>query len=240
MRIALLLAGEMRTFDHPSVMKKLQDGLLSKHDCHIFISTWNRRGYSHGHGSGAPNATSEQEITEDLLRRVYQHFLKGFNIEEESLWAETLDDFRKEVYTSGFVWQGLNIKGTSIPQLYKIYDAHRLMKTFPSTYDLVIRSRPDNLFQGLRDDFLDPKRLYAINCPGAWYPKRVYDVFFYSGPEVMEVVCQAYHHCEEIIKDDFDNGLHPRDACRMLYVWAHVLNGIPVVDLPYQATVIQR
>ena len=45
MRIALLICGQMRTFDHPKVLNYLNK-LIEKFNCDVFLSTWNNRGIS--------------------------------------------------------------------------------------------------------------------------------------------------------------------------------------------------
>ena len=45
MRIALLLCGQMRTFDHPKVLEHT-NRLSEKFNCDAFISTWKNRGVS--------------------------------------------------------------------------------------------------------------------------------------------------------------------------------------------------
>ena len=45
MRTALLLCGQMRTFDHPKVLE-YTNKLSEKFDCDVFISTWKNRGVS--------------------------------------------------------------------------------------------------------------------------------------------------------------------------------------------------
>ena len=45
MKIALLICGQMRTFDHPKVLKYLNQ-FIKKFNCDVFLSTWNNRGIS--------------------------------------------------------------------------------------------------------------------------------------------------------------------------------------------------
>ena len=47
MRIALLLCGQMRTFDHPKVNEYVNK-LIDKFNCDVFVSTWKDRGVFYG------------------------------------------------------------------------------------------------------------------------------------------------------------------------------------------------
>jgi hypothetical protein len=42
-----------------------------------------------------------------------------------------------------------------------------------------------------------------------------------------------------LIDHPFENGLHKRDACRILYAQA-LVHGIPVDDLPYEVCRVKR
>ncbi len=156
-------------------------------------------------------------------------------------WETTLEGCWKTVYTEGFEWNGGHIRGTVVPQLFGIWDANRLRREYEvatgAKYDLVIRCRPDVIFTPHSRSVYEsvvPNTIYAINnkASGAYYPQRIYDIFFFGSPAAMDCTCQAYRCLDVLVGHPWNNGLHPRDACRCLYIQARFMMGLGVTDIP--------
>jgi hypothetical protein len=244
MRVAFLLSGEMRIFDRDDIQHSLRQHIWDKFDqCDVFVSVWHRRGFSHCHGGGQKTANADDGISDAVIREFYPN-VRAVHVEVFEDWLAAAPANMQSLYREGFVWENMNIKGTMVPQLYKMYDSNRLKQEYEQahqmTYDLVIRARPDLFYlQPLTE--LSPLHavVYAINCPPHYWPSRVYDCFFYSDSPTMDIISNAYWHIPELIDDPFDNGLHPRDACRIMYVQC-LRNGIQVKDMQSVVCEIRR
>jgi hypothetical protein len=246
MRVAVLLSGQMRIFDDPVLLQHYYEKLFEPLNADIFVSTWDNRGYSYNHGASEIQATSNDLITKDMIKAAYKERLKGVEIETMSDFEAALSDEYREIYTTGFEWSGLKIKGTSVPQFYKMMRVNELKRCYEEqhnfTYDLVIRARPDvDMLAPLEARYMTDldKNLYHINCTGTFWPYRIYDIFFYSSSKNMDTMAAAYYNIPTLIEVPFDNKLHPRDACRLLFLLA-VATGINVVDMDYSPCIVIR
>ena len=245
-RIAICLSGQMRTFDHPAVQASFRTFLqgLGAH-VDLFVSTWSDRGVSYNHGAHQnPNNASisplpQPKITEELIRSVYADLnVISVQIRDYAEWKTRLRPTYAAVLREGFQWNGMRIAGTVVPQLFTIWDANMLRRGTGKTYDWVFRVRPDLMFDCRHNAAallasLDPKHVHAINAPTTrvFWPQRIYDIFFFGGPVAMDVACDSYIHIDTAIQHPFTNGLHPRDACRILYVCTALLGGTHVRDI---------
>jgi len=246
MRVAVLLSGQMRTFDDPVLLEHYYKNLFEPLNADIFVSTWDNRGCSHAHGASKADIATADLITNDMIEAAYKDRLKALDIETLSDFEATLSDEYREIYTTGFEWSGLKIKGTSVPQFYKMMRVTELKRRYEHqhnfTYDLVIRARPDlDMVAPLEPRYMTDldKNLYHINCPGTFWPHRIYDIFFYSSSKNMDIMGTAYCIISALEKVPFDNRLHPRDACRLLFILA-IGTGINVVNMDYNPCFIMR
>lgn len=245
LRVALLVAGQMRSVEDAAVRASLQrflnDSFGSEASVDIFVSTWSKHGISHNHGNGVPRSFEDDTVTASAVQRWFSPYgtVCDVTIHDLAAWEMGLSPAYHRVYTEGFHWCDMYIKGTMVPQLFTLWDANRLRTAHETAtgkrYDVVLRIRPDVVFNsGLRPDEWTAEALCgisAINCEDAWYPQRIYDVFFYGSGRSMTYLCDAYNHLDALLAHPFDNGLHPRDACRILYVQAALIHGLPVHDL---------
>jgi hypothetical protein len=247
MKIAVLLAGQARTFDEPHVLFCMNTFFASLGNPDIFISTWNTRGYSYSHGEGASSKKSDDPITKDILLSCYKN-VKDIHIDDETSWFQNLTPSLQDIYKTGFDWRGIHQIGSVVPQYYMIKKANDLKRKYEKEnniiYDLVIRTRFDNLHGCPLNplDLVDLTKAYTLNHPPHYYPDRIYDVFFYTNSKNMDTFCEGYSELEDLIQfplTHFDNGLHPRDANRIFYIQFRK-NGIDVVDLDYVVCEIFR
>jgi hypothetical protein len=247
-KIAILLAGEMRNFDNPNIISNNFDNLLGKYDCDLFISTWNKRGYSGYHGTIEYKPYNLNPISKEYIEDTYTN-IKGINIEDYDVWYNNLNTNLKLFIKKGFKCGNKIIKATSFPQLYKIWDANRIKTEFEIKnnfkYDLVIRMRSDMcILETIPDeylnDFFEKKiddnefklnyKIWNLNPSKIFYPNRIYDIFFYGNSDSMNMLCNTWIYILEFINYPYDNGLEKIDCCRLLYICC-VVYSIDVIDI---------
>lgn len=237
MKVAILLAGQVRKYDDPSLLYSMNKFIKQFGNPDIFISTWSKRGYSQAHGDGTPFSSSCNPVTKEELMLTYPN-VKDVQIDDEEEWINTISPYEKEIYEKGFDWNGQHFRGTVVPQYYTIKVANSLKQNYELQnnfkYDLVIRTRFDNLHLSFLDplDLVDLSKVYTLNHPPHYYPERIYDVFFYTNSQNMDLFCEGYEKLKELEDNSFNNGLNPRDSNRIFYVQFKNC-AIDVIDLPY-------
>lgn len=256
MRIAILLSGEMRNYDNPAILTAAYKHLFSRHECDVFIATWDRRGESYNQGQGASASTkavASNFVSAETLAAVYRYIgVKHVEVhlEDEAEWLTSLPASMKSYYTKGYDWSGSHYKGTSVPQFYTLAIANRMKSVFEAknhfTYDLVIRNRPDNRF---RVDFpseiqMSSSSIATINSRSSpfrtFWPQRIYDIFFFGSSAAMDIVAGgAYDEYMDNVSHPFNNGLHSEDSCRLLFVQA-LRHGIRVGDVDCDIVMVER
>lgn len=221
----------MRLFEHDYVSSSMH--YINQLNPDIFISTWSHTGFSYN--SKRENIFNKRlDIQTDLYERIFDTYtnIKSLEIEDYDDWLTQLDEKTKSIMTGNLIGGEII---TSPPQLYKLYKCNQLKINYESEhnfkYDVVIRIRPDLLFlDNLVLDNLESINNINFGIPGAYWPNRIYDIFFYSNSLNMDILCDVWKNLSECIDDEFDNGLDKKDCCRLLYVWA-LKNKIPVKNL---------
>lgn len=238
-KVALLLAGEMRSFENKELQQQNKENIYDELKCDIFISTWLKKGISYQHGNIIQKEYTNEIVNHKNLKKIYEENLKKSEIEIFDEWIQKQDSYKKEIYEKGFHWEGMNIKGTVIPELYKIYKANQLKIQYEKQnhfrYDIVIRSRPDIIFQQkIKSEFLEKiNHIFHFNNPPHYYPNRIYTIFYYSNSLNMDILSNSFHNLQSLIDDSFHNGLHKYDVNRIVRVMAYQ-NNIPIEDLKQQ------
>jgi hypothetical protein len=253
LKVAVFIPGEMRNCDNQYVMYYNNKNLLDLYNCDIFASVWDKKGFSPDHGTISNKEYSNKNINEEKLNNIYKN-IKKTNIENFDEWFDQLSDTYKDLYNKGFEINNRKVKGTTIPQLYKIWDCNRLKTEYEKEngfeYDLVIRIRPDMCFlEEIPDSFLHDffynenssilNKIYTLNPPKIFFPNRIYDAFFYGNSNSMNKICNVWPNILECIEFPFDNGLPNLDACRVLFVNC-IINQLEVVNISRSFTEIYR
>jgi hypothetical protein len=243
-KVAILVAGEMRNFDNIELIKQNNKCLFELYNCDIFISTWNKRGYSPYHGSVNKKNYSDNNITNNDIKNIYNN-IKDINIENYDEWFNNLPENYKEIYHKGLQCGDKIVNATVFPQLYKIWDSNRMKTEYEIKnnfqYDLVIRFRSDMCLvepipqEYLNDYFnintnLSQDKIYTLNPPKIFYPNRIYDIFYYGNNQSMNKLCNCWLNILDCINHKFDNGLPIIDATRVLYVGC-LINNLTVIDI---------
>ena len=238
MKVALLLCGQMRTFDYPKVLENTNK-LIEKFNCDVFVSTWSDRGVSVWSEHAVKNQLKIQQkeknkiIVDDDIKLIKN--VKKFKIDEYQnfLINECDDNMRLMLTQSSDILYAS--KATSNPCLYKIYSSYQLLEEYMDQenikYDIIIKTRPDFLhihndiekyFEKANDT------LFHINTGYAHHPNRVFDIFFLSSLKNMKIVCESWLNYKNLSESSYSLGhLSKFDICRMLYAQC-VLNNIKI------------
>ncbi len=239
-KTALLLAGEMRSFENSELQQKNSENIYQELETDIFISTWLKKGTSYQHNlTPIEKEYSNQVVHHSLFKKIYKSNLKKSEIEIFDEWIQKQDSYKKNIFENGFEWEGMKIKGTVIPELYKIKRANELKKEYEKEnhfrYDIVIRSRPDIIFkQKIKPEYLEKiNKIIHFNDPPHFYLNRIFTLFYFSNSNNMDILSSSFDVLQSLIEDPFHNGLHPFDVNRIVRVMAHRKN-ILVEDLKQQ------
>lgn len=139
MKIAVLLVGHLRRYDQTASL--LIENLLSRYDCDLFITTYNKRfnikkWYREGRTQN-PELTNVEEV-----KSIYGDYLKEIEVVDEERYQHK---FQKR---KGVSYHESDKMLNRIKTMLKLINrCGQMMKNYQQThqieYDLVIRSRPD-------------------------------------------------------------------------------------------------
>lgn len=233
MKTALLLCGQMRTFDHPKVLEYM-NRLIEKFDCDVFISTWKDRGVSlwsvHSQDKNLYDEVKDQEITEEsisIINNIRDCKILDFNDYLNNQCSPHI----KNLLISNEWGSG----ATSNPQFYTMHIASEMKKKYEREngfdYDVVIQSRPDFLqvHNDVEKYFHKLKNtLYHINTGKTYSPNRVYAMFLMSESKIMDIICNSWLEYDKLTQTNYE-GVSKYDACRLLYAQC-IENGIDIVS----------
>jgi hypothetical protein len=219
LKVALLFSGQVRDIS----AEKFNSGLreFTRHfDADVYLTHWDEPGVSMGHNLSKMNQAPQFSFD---INNYLEVAFAGFNVvshksESGKQWQESLDSAYLDILNSKH-YSKLTIH--SLPQLYQIYQSFKLVESRLDQYDIVIRCRYDLLFvTAFHEYHFDDMTVYGLNFGRAYYPDRIYDIFFWGSPSAVRSTFLAWDAIPELIKDEFNNGLDKRDACRLLYLAA--------------------
>jgi len=232
-KIAMCISGEMRNFTDPLIIDNLKK-VIKDLGCDLFISTWSHGGVSYNkiNSNILDRKNDIIENLQDNIHDVFSENLKLLEIESYNNWIDNLDPAIIEMMSSKLIG-GEAV--TSPPQLYKIYKCNQLKTTYEKLnsfeYDIAIRVRPDLIFMETPEmTNLDKINHINFGIKGAYWPMRIFDIFFYSNNDSMNKISNSWLSILEDSNNPINNELDPRDACSLLYINA-IKNNIGVNDL---------
>ena len=219
MKIALLFSGQIRRINVELFRYSLAN-FVKNLDYEIYIYCWEEIGKSMNH-----NFANVDNILDTNAINLVNDYFEGFNV--KAIQSESFLSFRdnlpyeyKNIIDSNeFDKNTIN----SLPQIYAISESFKLMSEDIDLYDLIFRCRFDSLFlhplelydlTGLKKSNM----VYSINFGRAFNPNRIYDIFFGGSKNSMRFLGEIWNDLPNIIRDDFDNKLDKRDACRLLFI----------------------
>ena len=221
MKIAFLFSGQFREVPFELFRKSLSN-LTKDLDYGIFSYCWEEMGESLNHRSKIPFMDGYVNI-EEKIRILFNEFnLLGYGHEKFKDFEKKLKSQHRDIFISKkFDFGTIN----SLPQIYTLHKSFQLLEKSTYKFDLVFRCRFDSIFiHPLKlfplNQILSDNILYNLNFGRAYYPSRIYDIFFGGSRRSMNFISTIWSDIPSLVKNNFDNGLDKRDSCRILYVAA--------------------
>jgi len=231
MKVAFLFSGQLRQFSN-DLFKKSLSNLTKDLDCSIFSYCWEEEGKSLNHQENI----SETNIILDIKDRINYIFedenLVKFGIENFKEFKINLPKKYKEILNSNKYHFGTV---NSLPQIYTLHKCYELLEESNDHFDLIFRCRFDSIFihpfKSLPlKEMINKKYLFHINFGRAYFPNRVYDIFFGGSPQAMKFLKTIWNDIPMLVNNNYRNGLDKRDCCRLLYI-ASNLNSVKVKSI---------
>ena len=217
-----MFSGQVRDIGDTEIFRSSLKLFMENINYSIYVHTWNEMGKSLCHN------TINKDLVFDLDSEVYLNKLFN-NFPVKGLKREKFRDFENLIPSKYYQIHKSNkfspLTRNSLPQIYSFYKSFILFKEELRNYDFILRVRFDNIFtQNLLDtidiDRISPNLIVNQNFGRAYYPKRIYDIFFGGSYFAINQLSNVWIDLPYLIKDDFNNGLDKRDACRLLYLEA--------------------
>jgi hypothetical protein len=217
-KLALLLTGELRTFDNEYVIKSWEK-FFSKYEVDIFISCWDHRGQSvYSTENLIPDGINKDEkITIDYVKEIfntnsvelfdYNEWLNSPKI-KKLLEKYTYDKYFIATFAGGFLKEKVC----------------RLFENIDKVYDSVILSRPDSIFME------EPPEYFFDGSEKIWHQRNnlfdiIYSVFITSNKDNIIKICNWYtSELRELSILDIRGPYNKLEHCRILYSYIKMLN----------------
>ena len=225
MKIAFLFSGQLREIEYDLFRKSLLN-LTKDLDYAIFSYSWEEMGKSLNHKNNLPKIISNENIDEKINFLFKDFNLLGFGYESFRDFKNGLkDQYREIFYSKKFHFGTIN----SLPQIYTLHKSFELLEESKLNFDLVFRCRFDSIFIHPTKIFplkqiLSNGSVFNLNFGRAYYPNRIYDIFFGGSRKSMNFISTIWNDIPYLVKNSFDNGLDKRDCCRILYLAASIDN----------------
>ena len=180
MKIAFLFAGQYRPIPKDLIRFSIEN-LTKGLDYSIFCYSWDEPGESLDHRENIPKIINKNDSFDQIL-----NIFSEFNLEK--IATESYDNFRinlpkthKEILNSNIYHKGTVF---ALPQIYSLSKCYKLIGSKVNDYDLIFRCRFDSLYiHPLKlyplKIFLNSPNLYNLNFGRAYYPNRIYDIFWW-------------------------------------------------------------
>ena len=228
MKIAFLFAGQYRPIPKDLVrhsIKNLTKGL----DYNIFCYSWDEPGESLDHREKIPEVKNDKDSFSHISNIFSEFNLKKIHTESYNNFLINLPKTHKKIYNSKIYHKGTIF---SLPQIYTLSKCYKLLDNEENKYDLIFRCRFDSIFlHPLKlyplKNFLNSSELYNINFGRAYYPNRIYDIFFGGSKQSMKFLDHMWSELPNLVEYNLNNGQDKRDACRLFYV-AAITNNIKI------------
>jgi len=228
MKIAFLFAGQYRPIPKDLIRYSIQN-LTKGIDYNIFCYSWDEPGESLDHREDIPKIKSDNDSYAQISNIFSEFNLKQIYTESYDNFVINLPKTHKKIFHSKAYHKGTIF---ALPQIYTLSKCYKLLDNDENKYDLIFRCRFDSIYlHPLKiyplKKFLNSSILYNINFGRAYYPNRIYDIFFGGSKESMSFLDQIWNDIPKLVENDLNTGQDKRDACRLFYV-AAVSNNIKI------------
>lgn len=223
-KLALLFSGQVRKID-PWMFNKSLKIFIGKHDADVYMSHWDTSGKSGHHDPSIllGNTSTDLDIISQLNIAFTDIKVKKHKVISNQHWEMSCsDEVRRIIENKKYSILTIN----SAKQLFQIHESYSLIDN-PACYDFIVRCRFDSvfLFEFQVPEVESRNIVWNINFGNAYYKNRIYDIFFFTAPLYSSAVFSLpWLRFGESVRDDFDNRLDRRDACRILYLNAKAKN----------------
>ena len=225
MKIAFLFSGQLREIAYDLFRKSLLN-LTKDIDYGIFVYCWEEEGKSLNHKNKLPETNLVQNIDQKILKMFNDFNLLNYSYESFNNFDKKISlDHQKIFNSKKFDFGTIN----SLPQIYSLNKSFKLLEKSNYDFDLVFKCRFDSIFVhpfkllSLHEILLNDE-LYNLNFGRAYYPRRIYDVFFGGSRKSMNFLSNIWDQLPSLVNNKFNNGLDKRDCCRILYLAAKLDN----------------
>ena len=228
MKIAFLFAGQYRPISKDLIRYSLEN-LTKDLDYSIFCYSWDEPGESLDHREEIPKIKNDNDSFSQILNIFSEFNTKKIQTESYNNFVMNLPKTHKKIFNSKIYHMGTIF---ALPQIYTLSKCYKLLKNDEDEYDLIFRCRFDSIYihplklYPLRN-FLNSTELYNINFGRAYYPNRIYDIFFGGSKKSMTFLDQIWNKLPEFVENKFYNGQDKRDACRLFFI-AAISNNIKI------------
>ena len=225
MKVAFLFSGQFREIPI-DLMKNSLRNLTKDINYGIFCYSWDEPGKSLDHRKRIPVINHNNDSFNQI-----NNLFKDFNLikiktESYKRFLSNMPSDHKKIFCSKKYHPG---SINSLPQIYTLSKCYGLFLPNKEEYDLIFRCRFDSIYVHPLNlyplkEYAESSFLYNINFGRAYYPKRVYDIFFGGSLEATNFLEDFWENIPQLLKNKFKNGLDSRDACRLIYLSANLKN----------------
>jgi len=220
MKIALLLTGQLRTFDH-ELVKKSWKKFMDEYDVEIFGCFWSNRGQS--------IFSTEQKLNDniDINEKIEIDYVKSI-LNTNNITLFDYDEWlqRDEVIS----WKNKYDFDTKyfnplFANSFLREESYKLLELSNKQYNSVISSRPDIILTRKPPEYL----FEGTNT--IWHQRYhfkdiIYSTFFSSNQTTMEKICKFYSSnlIDESIKSPHNRYNNILEHCGVMYSYIKLLN----------------
>ena len=221
MKIAFLFAGQYRII-HKDLMRYSIENLTKGLDYNIFCYSWDETGESLDHRENIPITKNKHDVFKEISNIFSTFNLKKIETDSYHNFVVNLPKTYKKIFNSKIYHKGTLF---ALPQIYTLSKCYKLLGDDLHEYDLIFRCRFDSLYLHPLNlyplkNLLNSSNLYNINFGRAYYPNRIYDVFFGGSRKSMAFLDKIWWDVPQLIENKFNNGQDKRDACRLFFLAA--------------------
>lgn len=205
MKLAVILTGHTRNFE--KTFESLKKNVLDKHDCDLFINTWDKNQNSVNTGQFGKFNLMYHPVDKNLINQTYQPYLKKSNFESiedyENNRFEPIQFLNREndvfkvneraIYHGTFWVERLRDQWWMVKKAWGLIDN-------PYSYDKIFRTRFDLNIENIqfkKAKFVVPKSEVEFYKIGTNWS----DHMAYGEPDSMEKYCNIFDHIENLYKD---------------------------------------